>query len=79
MYNHPIKHKQKIKMTKNKFIIELTTEQFEFLKNLTEDVAFELEGVHQIKKRDKNIAHKAKVAQNIERSLKDAKVVTATV
>ena len=66
-------------MTKNKFIIELTTEQFEFLKNLTEDVAFELEGVHQIKKRDKNIAHKAEVAQNIEQSLKDAKVITATV
>jgi hypothetical protein len=66
-------------MNKNKIIVELTAEQLDFLRNLADDVAFELEGFQAIRTRDKSIAHKAEIARDIEVSLQAAHTVPATI
>ncbi len=64
-------------MQNEKIIIQLTKDQFSFLKELAANVAFELSSISDIRPGDKKLLQKAILADEIEQSFKTTQITAS--
>ncbi len=64
-------------MQNEKIIIQLTKDQFSFLKELASNVAFELSSISDIRPGDKKLLQKSTLADEIEQSFKTTQITAS--